>query len=471
MSADATSLAAYAATHPLLVPDTFLAAAAVGAAFAWNAMRPLARVGRLSVSVFFAGWLTGELPLHHLVWQMTATAAFVWAGALDAWPGWVGLALAMVSWASLVQLFVRARQAGALCERALAAALGNDYASHLSPRLSPPETDLDGGDPQTPGAAALDGSTFGDLLFPFAMRRRDVERHGGIAYGPYGRRNELDIYRRSDRPTGCPVLVQVHGGAWIIGGKEQQGLPLVHHLAAQGWVCVSINYRLSPRSTWPDHIVDVKRAIAWVKANIAEHGGDPDFVAITGGSAGGHLSSLAALTAGDRDLQPGFPEADTAVQACVPFYGAYDFTNRSGKGRPDLVRLLERFIIKRPLADARSVYDRASPMSRVSAAAPPFLVIHGENDTLLPVAEARLFVELLRGVSRAAVGYIELPQAQHAFEVFTSVRAAHVIRAVARFLSFLYAEHQRARAGDEAGEAAPVEAAREAAVPATAESA
>ena len=93
------------------------------------------------------------------------------------------------------------------------------------------------------------------------------------------------------------------------------------HLAEQGWVCVTANYRLSPRATWPDHIVDVKRALAWTKATIAEYGGDPGFVAITGGSAGGHLSSLAVLTSHVTDFQPGFEETDTSVAAAVPLYG------------------------------------------------------------------------------------------------------------------------------------------------------
>jgi acetyl esterase/lipase len=449
---DSSPLGALVAAHPLVVPYTYLAAATVGAGFSWNALRPLARVGRLSVSSFFAGWITGELPLHHLAWQMSTTLVFVWAGALGAWPGWVGLGLALASWVALVDLFRRAQQARVLCEEALRETLGKDYQEHLSPdlhlRLAP-----------SVGGSGLDGGSLAELLFPFIIRHRDVERTRGISYGPHGRRNQLDVYRRKDRPTGCPVLLQVHGGAWMIGSKEQQGLPLVHHLAAQGWVCVSINYRLSPRSTYPDQIVDVKLALAWVKAHIAEYGGDPDFVAITGGSAGGHLASLAALTPNDPDLQPGFARADTRVQACVPFYGAYDFTNRSGAGRDDLVRLLERLIIKKPFAEARDVYDHASPMSRVSKDAPPFLVIHGANDTLLPVAEARLFVELLRAVSRAPVAYIELPLAQHAFEVFTSVRTAHVIRAVARFLSFTYAEHRRAHAGATPLPAAPVPAA------------
>ena len=379
------------AQHPLAVPSAYLAASAIGAGFAVNAHRPLARGGGLSISVFFAGWLTTELPLHHLAWQLAATAAFVAAGAMGAWPGWVGLFITLGSWAALLDLFVRAREARELVERALVEALGSDYRSRIAPEL----------------AARLDPQpSLSEILFPFAMRRRDVERTRNVPYGEHGKRNQLDVYRRRDRPVGCPVLVTVHGGAWIIGDKQQQAQPLVYHLASQGWVCVAINYRLSPRATFPDHIVDVKRALAWVKEHIAEHGGDPDFVVLSGGSAGGHLAALAALTAGDAELQPGFAEADTSVRACVPFYGVYDFTNRSGAGRADSLPFLERMVFKRSFAEEREAFDRASPMSHVHPGAPPFLVIHGTHDTLVPVAEARVFVKLLREASRAPGGVL-----------------------------------------------------------------
>ncbi len=82
------------------------------------------------------------------------------------------------------------------------------------------------------------------------------------------------------------MLVYIHGGAWVIGDKRQQGIPMMHELVQRGWVCVSINYRLSPRATWPAHIVDCKRAVAWVRQHIAEYGGDPGFIAVSGGSAG-----------------------------------------------------------------------------------------------------------------------------------------------------------------------------------------
>jgi acetyl esterase/lipase len=242
------------------------------------------------------------------------------------------------------------------------------------------------------------------------------------------------------------VLIQVHGGAWVIGDKQQQGLPLMTHMASLGWVCVAINYRLSPRSTFPDHIVDVKKAIAWVKEHIAEHGGDPGFVAITGGSAGGHLTALAALTPNDPEYQPGFESADTTVQAAVPFYGVYDFTNRNGVGRDDMLPYLARYVFKKRFDADRAAFDRASPMSRVNEDAPPFLIIHGSHDTLVPVEQGRLFAEMLRAVSRSPVAYAEIPGAQHAFEVFASARTAHVVRGVARFLAHVHAAHRAAPA-------------------------
>lgn len=410
--------------QPQAVPFAFLFVTVCGALFAMNASRPFARDGGLSIGAFFAGWLTNELPLHHLVFQIGATAAFVWMGALGAWPGWVALAIAALSWVGLWRMFVEAGAAAGVLERALSQALGEGYAARIDAAV---RAQID-----TPQAAR-------EILFPFVVRRPGVTRVANVAYGPHGRRNKLDLYLPRTEGKGRPVLLQVHGGAWVLGDKSQQGLPLMTYMAALGWVCVAVNYRLSPRATFPDHIVDVKRALAWVKEHIEAYGGDPDFVVITGGSAGGHLCALAALTPGDPEYQPGFEGADTSVRAAVPFYGVYDFTNRKGVGRRDMRRFLARLVFKRRFAEAREAFDRASPMSRVNADAPPFLVIHGNHDSLVPVEEARLFVDLLRGVSRAPVAYAEIPGAQHAFEVFASARTGHVVRGVARFLSYVHA--------------------------------
>jgi acetyl esterase/lipase len=279
---------------------------------------------------------------------------------------------------------------------------------------------------------------FPRLIYPLPRPARSIRAIRNIDYAGDGlHRHRLDIIRRRvDPPTAGPVLVYIHGGAWVIGDKREQGLPLLHELARRGWVTVTINYRLSPRATWPDHLVDCKRALAWVRDHIADYGGDPGFVAVSGGSAGGHLSAMVALTSGDPAFQPGFEDVPVAVDACIPFYGVYDMTAGRGSTHYDkgLMTLLERRVFKRRYVDDPEVFENASPLRRVRADAPPFFVVHGTHDTLVPVAEARRFVEALRAVSRAPVLYAELPYTQHAFDVLPSIRSAHAVAAVVRFL-------------------------------------
>jgi acetyl esterase/lipase len=168
-----------------------------------------------------------------------------------------------------------------------------------------------------------------EIAFAPRGKRSRYLRAADTSYGEHGRHNLLDVWARSDLAPDAraPLLLQIPGGAWVTGRKTGQAYPLLSHLAERGWVGVSISHRLSPKARWPAHIVDVKRAVAWVKQHIARYGGDPSFVAITGGSSGGHLSALAALTPGVREFQPGFEDVDTTVQAAVPMYGVYDLVD------------------------------------------------------------------------------------------------------------------------------------------------
>ena len=412
----------------------FLASAVLGAANTLNARRPIGRRGRVGTFFFFPSWLTAELPLHALGWQAIASVGFARKGALRTPAGLAGLGVSAASWAGLVKIWRQSLEAGEIFDDALRDALGDELDAGRDPMAADDTVRID-----RRRIAA------GPLT---RWRKRYVTPDNtGIAYGEAGRRNQLDVWKRHDLPddASAPVLVQVHGGAWVIGDKEQQGLPLMAHMAERGWVCVAVNYRLSPRATWPDHVVDVKRALAWVKDNIANYGGDPNFVAITGGSAGGHLSSLAALTANEAVFQPGFEDADTSVAAAVPFYGVYDFTNRDGTGLASMESMLTRLVFKTTLADGRDDWERASTMSWVGPDAPPFFVIHGSNDTLVPVEQARSFVAMLRAESKNPVAFAELPGAQHAFEVFDSPRTLFTAGAVHRFL-----EAVRVREGQQA---------------------
>ena len=323
-----------------------------------------------------------------------------------------------------------ARRADAVLDAALTDAFGDDYLGEVH---HPLEAYI-ARQPHVAGVAHA-----------MRHRRRYAAATTNISYGPGGRSNLLDVWRRPDLPDGqsAPVLIHVPGGGWSVNDKRGQGYPLMTRMVELGWICVSINYSRSPRNAWPAHIVDVKRAIAWVRANIADYGGDPEFIAITGGSAGGHLSSLAALTAADRNLQPGFEEADTSLQAAAPFYGIYDLTDH-GSLHKLTMPLLERLVMQRRLTEEREVFEAASPTFRAHREAPPFLILHGENDAVVPSSQARAFHAALRAAGARTVGFAEIPSAHHAFDTIATLRCQLAAEAVAAFLGVVYGRHRTA---------------------------
>lgn len=389
----------------------FLVVAGCGLVAVANALRPV-RWTPVVLPAFFAAWLTAELAPQLLVLLVLQVAVFASLGGIEGTAGGLAVAAAALQAAGLVVLIRRSERAADAADEALS----------VVPDVV-----------ETEGALARGLRRF---FVPLAFRHPDVERLVDVPYSDQHPRHRLDVYRRKDSPVGCPTLLQVHGGGWVIGDKREQGRPLMLQLAARGWVCFAPNYRLSPKATFPDHLVDVKRALAWVREHGPEYGADPGFVVLTGGSAGGHLVALAALTQNDAEYQPGFEDADTSVQGCVPYYGVYDLAAETGTraARFRAKRLLERLVLKTSDPEA---FRRASPLAQVRRDAPPFFVVHGRNDTLVPVEEARLFVERLRAVSDEPVVYLELPGTQHAFDVFPSIRSAHVVRAVERFVETL----------------------------------
>jgi acetyl esterase/lipase len=397
----------------------------IGLAFTANGYRPLTRSGYGSPFAFAYGLFASELSVQSLAVQFAAIAAVTRRlsprARLFSW------LVSGLSWLGLLGLRRMGHATKEPLTAALDAELGADRRTESGDLWKRPAPD--GATAKKPGVARM------------LRVYRDYAHDTDVSYGEFGSRNHLDIWRRPDLDRGgrAPVLLQVPGGAWMVGNKRGQAHPLMSHLAELGWVCVAINYRLSPRSTWPDHIVDVKRAIAWTKEHIAEYGGDPDWIAITGGSAGGHLSSLAALTPNDARFQPGFEEADTRVQVAVPFYGVYDFTRSDNSMHPLMVPMVAKNVFKVSRTEISEPLRLASPITHISEDAPPFFVLHGRNDSLIPVEQARSFTTRLREVSSQPVVYAELPCAQHAFDIFGSARAAHTAVAVEQFLAETYA--------------------------------
>ncbi|HEY0133689.1 MAG TPA: alpha/beta hydrolase [Nannocystis sp.] len=384
-----------------------------------NAFFPV-RTRWLAILGFFAGWLTMELTLHILVGTAVLLGVLIAYGGLQAWPGQLGLALAAASAGGLLGLYLRSRNARVTLR---------EFYKSAELQVGPDA-------PRYPRS---------HIVFPFlAFHRRDIEVVRNIPFSQVaGQTLRLDVFRPKGPSKGLrrPAVLQIHGGAWVLGFKEYQGIPLLSHLATQGWVGFNIDYRLSPKASFPEHLIDCKQALAWIREHADEYGIDPDFIVVTGGSAGGHLAALVGLTAGDPEYQPGFESADTSVHAAVVFYGVFDLTNRLGTRIGGYRAMLERVVMKAKYDERPELFSRASPIDRVHPGAPTFCVIHGTRDTMTPVEDARYFVEKLRAVSSKPALYIEMQGAEHAFDTFPSIRTVPVIEAIERFLDSLYSAY------------------------------
>jgi acetyl esterase/lipase len=415
-----------------------LAGVGLGAAvLAVPTVRPI-RAWFLLLPGFAFGLVGAELAGVWLVVVVGAAGGVAAAGGAAAPPGWVGLALALGAAGAFARQVVLAHRAAGLVDE------------NLSP--------LDGRHAPRSRRRLL------DRLAPFRLGDRAVVRHADLRYAPAGGRHHLlDVYTPRGGTRDAPVLIQIHGGAWMTGNKRTQGRSLMNRLARSGWVCVAINYRLSPRVRHPEHLIDCKRALAWVRDHVAEFGGDPARVSVTGGSAGAHLAALLALTANNPAFQPGFETVDTSVLACVSMYGAYalgELFALTGWGRR-FGAWMGRVVAGVDERRGGAGYEAASPLGAIHPGAPPFLVCHGTGDNLVPVVQARAFVLALREAAQPdTVVYVELPGAPHAFDVVRSVRTAAALEGVERFLTWALPAAAGERPGDGVAATGPTTTAR-----------
>lgn len=316
-----------------------------------------------------------EVPLLFAVVLLAGTAGAWRAGDLTGVGGAVALGLAALV---LVGLGVLARRAGGA-------------AAHVRTGL------------EKAGLRAPTVSTAGRGWWaPLPVRPRGVVRLRGRAYGEH-RRQRVDLYRRRDGATDGRMLLYLHGGGYWSGHRHKEGRALLHRLAAQGWTCVSAGYRLRPGAGFDDHLADARAALRWAHRHALPEGQVPRTVVMAGSSAGAHLSSLCALD------QPADP--DQRVDAAVLLYGYYG--RYYGRG-----------------ADEPAV---STPFALDPAGAPPVLLVHGDRDSWVPVAAARALHARLRGAGSPAA-YVELPGAQHGFDLLASPRCRAVVDGVGTFL-------------------------------------
>ena len=352
------------------------------------------------------GFQVSELPALVAVWPLGATALAGIEGDLATPGGLVGLGIAILELAALALLFRRSLRARPAVAAALRAGLANETRSL-------PARDLTSQVLHRPSARSV--------FTPLAVRRRDVVRARNLAYGPARPEQLLDVYRsRSRRGVGF-CLVYFHGGGYRTGRKSREARALIYRLASQGWLCVSANYRLPRHSPYPAALIDAKAVIAWVREHATDYGGDPATVFLAGSSAGAHLAAMAALTADDPSLQPGFEAADTSVAGAICLYGFY--------GTPTWIDV-------EPGAPT-------SPLEQISNSVPPLFIAHGELDSFVPVTGARHFVHRLRATATAPVVYAELPGAQHTFDLYHSIRFESVIDGIEAFTAEVHPTDSR----------------------------
>ena len=372
-----------------LLTTSFVACGVLGA------LAPPRRPFILGALSFVAGFALNELPFIAAAWLVVSTLLALNQTGLGSPVGIAAVTVAILAMAGLLLVVRRALLTGPALERALTAGLGAGWRGNI-------------GDART-RRRIMSGRV---LFAPFLMRRPDVTRIANLSYGDAGRKNLLDVYHGRPGTAKKPVLIHLHGGALFMGRKNRESLPLLYRLASQGWVGISANYRLRPAVTFPDHLIDVKKVIAWAREHARDYGADPSVVLVAGSSSGGQLAALAALTSNDPRYQPGFEHADTSVNAAICLYGYY--------GQP-----------------GSQETEPFSPLAYPGVGAPPFFIAHGDRDSLIPVETARLFAERMRGGSAGPVVYAELPGAQHGFDRFHSIRFERVVDAVEDFATWI----------------------------------
>lgn len=221
-----------------------------------------------------------------------------------------------------------------------------------------------------------------------------VELLKDVAYGKGGDRAlKLHILRPKTAPKeAMPVLVWIHGGGWQAGSKDS-GLGRLARYAERGYFCATIEYRFSKEAVFPAQIEDSKCAIRFLRAKAKEYHLDPDRIGVWGSSAGGHLVALLGTSASVQELEGkgGWQEQSSRVQAVCDFCGPADFLKWADSAHPAVVGLFGGKV-----KDKAALAAQASPVTHVSKEAPPFLIVHGDEDKVVPLDQSEALQAALK---------------------------------------------------------------------------
>lgn len=236
----------------------------------------------------------------------------------------------------------------------------------------------------------------------------------------------LDLYLPDTAPRPHPVIVWVHGGEFRVGSKDDGQAAGAVSMVSSGYAVVAFNYRLSGQAVFPAQVHDCKAAVRWVRANATRFGLDRDRIAAWGASAGGNLAAMLGTSDGVRVLEGSGGNAQQAsnVHAVVDFYGPTDFLQMDahtpdGTMNHDAPDSPESEYIGAPIQESKAQVARANPISYVKAGAPPFLILHGDADLLVPVHQSELLYLALRSAG-VDVTFHKIAGAGHGGAAFRS---------------------------------------------------
>lgn len=259
-----------------------------------------------------------------------------------------------------------------------------------------------------------------DCRVPPPAPAAEVNRASDITYAVMdGQPQRLDL-AWPKTPGPHPLVVLIHGGGWSAGDKSAYQAE-VRLLAGQGYAAATINYRLAsaPRNIFPAAVEDVRCAVRWLRSNAATYGIDPSRIAALGISAGAHLAAMLGTAADVRGLDGACPLLDVspAVSAVVAFAGPHDIRT-AGTLDGGQRSMVENFLGVPPEADMERAL-LASPAVHASAGDPPFLLIHGTADDVVPIRQSRSMRESLHAAGVPAT-LIELPGVGHSIPEFSA---------------------------------------------------
>jgi acetyl esterase/lipase len=206
-------------------------------------------------------------------------------------------------------------------------------------------------------------------------------------------RNRLDLYLPERAEGRLPLIVWIHGGAWLGGSKENcPALPFT----AKGYAVASVNYRFSQHAVFPAQIEDCKAAIRWLRANAAQYQLDPDHIGVWGASAGGHLVALLGTTGDVKDLEGtgGNLDQSSRVQCVVDWFGPTDLAAMGKQADKPGTPVAQ--LIGGPVQENKEKARKASPLSYVSKDSAPFLIMHGDQDNVVPLAQSEVLAKALK---------------------------------------------------------------------------